>query len=402
MADSRVARIAVSGAGWWGQGWHLPHLHRRSDAVIAAIVEINPSPRSSNANEALETTEMLSSRYGVPVFKSVEELLASGVQVDGFLIGVPHAHHAHQAKLAIQAQLHVLVEKPMTTDVNVRCPLRKPSPTHVRVVAHQHTPCWALQEARALAREAEAHVAAGRYFAVNNTANWRMGCREAAAAVAAGKVGRIEHVACSMHSPLLWLFDDPRNVGWTAPVGSMTGNGFAWGQLSHLLAWVFHVTGLEPVSVFASMGHSASSGADLHDAAVVQCSGGASIAVSGSACVPGDAHSATPVGKQIEVSVFGSEGKLSYAGDDQRRESGALELRRRDGHPAHQVLHPVFEFENYAPEGTGPESMDALVEACCGREAYVGASAQVGLRTVLAIDAMYRSAASGKVEECSQ
>ena len=35
-----LARIAVSGAGWWGQNWHLPHLSRHTDAAIAAIVSM--------------------------------------------------------------------------------------------------------------------------------------------------------------------------------------------------------------------------------------------------------------------------------------------------------------------------------------------------------------------------
>ncbi len=33
-----VANIALIGAGWWGQGWHLPHLFRNGGVNIAAIV----------------------------------------------------------------------------------------------------------------------------------------------------------------------------------------------------------------------------------------------------------------------------------------------------------------------------------------------------------------------------
>lgn len=321
-----VARIAVSGAGWWGQGWHLPHLHRRPDAMVAAIVERAKVPRSSNAAQKLDTAQELSDRYSAPVFDSVEALLASSTELDGLLVGVSHADHAHQATLAIDAGIHVLVEKPMTTSV---------------------------VEARGLASAAEAHMDAGRFFAINNTANWREGCRVAAAAVAAGRIGHVEHVSAHMHSPLLWLFDDACNAGWTQATDGMSGNGFAWGQLSHLLAWVFHVTPLQPTRVFASMGRSESSGADLHDSAVICCEGGASISVSGTAAVPGDAHSDAPVGKSIQFAIFGSEGSLAYAGDDQRPGSGVLELRRRDRRPAHQVLHPAFEFENYEPSGTG-------------------------------------------------
>ena len=90
-----------------------------------------------------------------------------------------------------------------------------------------------------------------------------------------------------------------------------------------------------------------------------------------------------------------------FGGDDQRPASGALELRRRDGQPSQQVLSPSFQFENYDPEGPGPESLHALICACVGRPAYVGADHVVGLKTVRAVDAMYRSAASGKSEACA-
>ena len=54
-------------------------------------------------------------------------------------------------------------------------------------------------------------------------------------------------------------------------------NGFARGQLSHTLAWVFGVTGLEPQTVYSQMVLSETSGADIYDAATVRCTNGALI-----------------------------------------------------------------------------------------------------------------------------
>lgn len=34
------ARIAVIGAAWWSQGWHLPQLQRNPDAIIAGIMQV--------------------------------------------------------------------------------------------------------------------------------------------------------------------------------------------------------------------------------------------------------------------------------------------------------------------------------------------------------------------------
>jgi hypothetical protein len=152
------------------------------------------------------------------------------------------------------------------------------------------------------------------------------------------------------------------------------------------------------------MSHSSESGADLTNAAVIKCGNSAAISLSGAATVPGDAHGDDPVGKWIEVKIFGSMGVLTYRGDDQNPSSGGLSLRRRDGHQQQQQQHqqtPLeggFLFENYDPEGEGPESVCAFIDACLGRDYYTGADADTCLDTVRAIDAMYRSSLSGNPE----
>ena len=54
----------------------------------------------------------------------------------------------------------------------------------------------------------------------------------------------------------MFLFDDPANDGWVKATGSMrqpdgSGNGFGYGQLSHLLGWVLHVGALDVEEVAA-------------------------------------------------------------------------------------------------------------------------------------------------------
>jgi predicted dehydrogenase len=63
-------------------------------------------------------------------------------------------------------------------------------------------------------------------------------------------------------------------------------------------------------------------------------------------------------------------------------------MQRREG----------FQFENYEVDGEGPESLQAFIDACNGGSPFVGADADVGLHTVRAIDAMYRSSLSGALE----
>ena len=57
--------------------------------------------------------------------------------------------------------------------------------------------------------------------------------------------------------------------------------------------------------------------------------------------------------------------------------------------------------ENTEVEGNGPESMLQFIAACRGLPFKNGADQNVGLQAVKVLDAMYRSAASGKTEACA-
>ena len=72
------ARIAVIGAAWWAQGWHLPQLQRNPDAEIAAIMQRSEQPTAAAFLKlTLETKTQLAARYAdVPIFSSCEALLA--------------------------------------------------------------------------------------------------------------------------------------------------------------------------------------------------------------------------------------------------------------------------------------------------------------------------------------
>ena len=54
--------------------------------------------------------------------------------------------------------------------------------------------------------------------------------------------------------------------------------------------------------------------------------------------------------------------------------------------------------ENTEQEGNGPESMLHFIKACRGLPYNNGADQEVGLQAVRVLEAMYRSAASGKTE----
>ena len=84
------------------------------------------------------------------------------------------------------------------------------------------------------------------------------------------------------------------------------------------------------------------------------------------------------------------------AGGGRAKAGARLEYWRNDN--GTHVIGPAFEFEHLDQGGTGPGSMDAWIAACHGVEYYAGATALEGLKAVATIEAMYRSAQTGKAE----
>ncbi|KAL1515318.1 hypothetical protein AB1Y20_001949 [Prymnesium parvum] len=361
-----MPRVGVVGAGWWAQGWHLPHLSRHPEVTIAAIIEPSRNIRST-LNPQIEQLPALGEKYAAPTFDSLGAALEAGVEMDGVVIAASHSAHAELGRLALSAGLHVFMEKPMTTDV---------------------------AEAAALV---SAVRQSGKLLMVNNTANWRAHTMHAFEWVRQRRIGAVRHVSCAMGSPLLWLFEDGANEGWVKPSGSMLGNGMGWGQLSHTLAWVLKVTGLQPATVYAEMNYSSTTGADLFDAAIIRCACGALINVQGVGATAGDTPPTQtdqrPSGKQIDNRIFGTEGFIQYSGLDHRSDSGALLLRRHDG--CNETIEG-FEFEDGDQNGTGPASLRAFIAGCAGESVWNGCDAELGFQVVATIEAMYRSVAEGR------
>ena len=301
--------------------------------------------------------------------------------------------------------VNVLMEKPMTTDVDEARELHD-----------------LLMDRRQAGGGTDSITGGGvGCFLVNHSANYRPQARAARSIIDSGMIGTIRHVTAFFASPLSWIFDDPSNRGWNEPdlrTSGMIGNGFAWGQSSHVLAWVYHAVGpdkLVPSRVHCVMTHSDATGADVSHAATIACACGAAISLSGTSLLPGNAHSDPRVAKEIVIRIFGTRGALSYCGNDRDPSSGRLEWSSHDNDDddhdaagenasrgAVEVQCPDlgFQFEELDQDGIGPSSLQCFLDACLGRDDYyIGAESLVGFRCVQTIDAMYRSNASGKCED---
>jgi predicted dehydrogenase len=240
--------------------------------------------------------------------------------------------------------------------------------------------------------------ARGRQIVVPMGWSFTSYAQEARRLVRAGALGEVRHVVCQMASALGDLmggqglmeaagamFPPPAST-WADPARA---GGYGWGQLCHALGLLFTIADLRPQQVYGLMGASPS-GADYYDAITVRFANGATAAISGSATIPkpaGAQHDRSK-GYQIDIRIFGAEGMLLL---DIERER--LVLRRDDGQDVELPMAPGDgDYPATAPFPT-------FIAICRGEPVENMAPGEVGLRTVELLEAAYRSAASGAVEE---
>jgi predicted dehydrogenase len=96
-------RIGVVGAGWFASRRHLPDIQRSPDLELVALCR---------RDEAL--LRKMADHFGVgQTFTDYERMLEE-TDLEAVLVCTPHALHYDHARLALERDLHVLVEKPLT------------------------------------------------------------------------------------------------------------------------------------------------------------------------------------------------------------------------------------------------------------------------------------------------
>ncbi len=97
--------MAVAGTGAFGRN-HLRVYHDLEAAGEAVKLAAAIEPDSARAAETAE-------KYSIPVFASLEAMLAAGVRVGAASVAVPTVHHHAVALAMLEAGIDVLVEKPI-------------------------------------------------------------------------------------------------------------------------------------------------------------------------------------------------------------------------------------------------------------------------------------------------
>jgi predicted dehydrogenase len=148
-------RLMIWGAGFFTRKW-LETIAARGDVQVVAIAS-----RTTERVEELRREFKLSE---ATVYKGWEEAAERG-QADGVLITLPQMFHPEATVRALQAGLHVLVEKPLALD---------------------------MASARGVYEEARRHP--GATLMVNQNFRWRPHVQALRKAVQEGVIGRVGHV----------------------------------------------------------------------------------------------------------------------------------------------------------------------------------------------------------------
>ena len=108
MSEGQL-RVAVAGAGMFGRN-HLRVLREleASGAGVALVAAVEPD--AARADEAAK-------QFGIPVFKSIDELLRADLKLDAATVAVPTVKHCEVAGALLDAGLDLLVEKPLAANL---------------------------------------------------------------------------------------------------------------------------------------------------------------------------------------------------------------------------------------------------------------------------------------------
>lgn len=348
LGHSNKVRVGVIGAGWWATAAYLPLLAADARVEIATV----------NRLGAAELERVKREFKAAAAFEDYRQMLAA-VELDAVLVTSPHPLHFEHASAALQRGAHVLVEKPMTTTAT---------------------------DARKLV---ELAAQAQRHLLVPYGWNFTALARQARRLVQSGAIGDIEHVSLHMASATGDLFSgdgltqardhmfQPASSTWADP---RKAGGYGWGQLTHALGLLFRITELAPSEVFAITRLSRAD-VDAYDAAVIRFDNGGQGSLSGAATVP------KSCGFQVDLRLFGTEGMLLLDIERVR-----LEVRRHDG--ADTVADLAADAGEYSPAPV----IDTFIRLCAGETVENDSPGLVGQRAVEALDALYRSATSGRFE----
>jgi predicted dehydrogenase len=340
--ESRKARVAVIGTGWWATDAHIPSLVENPDAEIAAICDVNP-----------EKVRAAAEAYGIASTYTDYRAMLAREEMDAAIIVTPHATHYEIARDCLRAGLHILIEKPMTLYA---------------------------KEARDLVTLAEQQ---GREILVGYPYPYLPLALHAREVLRSGELGAVQYLTGTFASDVRNFLGGQVSKDFS-PIAKyrlhspgedynkphLLGGGQGHLQITHLLGLLFFLSDIRIQRVHALMANHGLA-LDLIDAITVEFENGSLGMIGGT----GNAGKNYKLG----LTIYCENGAV-----DLDTVSQLAVIRRSDG--SREDLH----FERNTVESRFIPARN-LVGVALGKEAN-GAPGEVGWRAVELLDAAYRSA----------
>lgn len=266
--------VGIIGVGWWASYAHVPAVQNHPRATLRSVQKRD-----------VAAARKVADHFGVEhAFGRFEDLLADDALDAVIIASTPNAHFA-QARAALEAGLHVLVEKPMT------------------MAADQARQLVELAQTR----ELQLLISCPWHYTAHGV--------EARRLIAAGALGRIQMISVLMTNPIDGLLRgestdvthgsgallSPDKGSYSDP--AIAGGGQIYCQVSHAAAYLSYLTGARATDVFARF-ENAGAAVDLYDAVNMKMTDGSIVSMASTGV--------TPLGQRhYEVRVFGTKAVLS-------------------------------------------------------------------------------------------
>ena len=265
-------KCGVIGAGWWATYAHIPALLAHPDADLLAIQNNDPA-------QALK----IASDFNIPHACTTTEQLLAVEGITAVVVSSSAGLHYADAKAALLAGKHVLIEKPMTLTT---------------------------AEANELLSLSQR---AGLTFLISCPWHYTAHAKEAQRLIRNGDLGHIRMISMLMTNPVSHLlrgannepthgtpYMHPRPGTYSDP--AMSGGGQVYAQVCHAAAYLTYLTGARATEVFAQM-HNDGARLDIYDALVLRMSDSSIVTIASTGATSLER-------KDYEVRVFGSKGLL--------------------------------------------------------------------------------------------
>lgn len=339
-------RLGVIGAGWFVSRRHLPDAMANTEIQVTALCRRDASARST-----------ILSHFNLPGSCGFDDwqTMLDEAPLDAVLIATPNSLHYEHAKTALQRGLHVLLEKPMTVrSEDARDLVRIANENNLKLSVALNPPFWAH-------------------------------CHRAKQALQSVRMGQLESASIYWTGSAEHLFnrniDSSKLPGIVPPTSyradtKLNGGGYFVDGGPHLVSELLWLTGMRVTKVSALMDQTPD---DMRISASFLMENGAIANI----CSTGDSKYSS---RRVQHVFGASNGVVSINGADFHT---TIEINGEDTQSFREtdlpkVSNPVTNFA------------DAILH-----NAELYSPAEHGAHVVEVVEAVYRSAASGRAIDIS-